>query len=204
MTEAKYTEAYKKACSAQPNSRISSTVQAVYEAHRFDVKRLEHIIQKLVLKPSAEEDVLLRHYRNQQNVTHMMSTTTVEEFYVLAISQSDSASPIFLSTLVSLESRNCSFEITADSIMSDFLKNEQQPSSGPIRIVGLLFEGTNLQRDLRIQIKNMLLKDPLQFVGLNDEQLVKVICRSPVYSGTTSAEQVILNLSFAELINYLV
>jgi hypothetical protein len=95
MTEAKYTEAYKKACSAQPNSRISSTVQAVYEAHRFNVKRLEHIIQKLVLKPSAEGDVLLRHYRNQQNVTHMMSTTTVEEFYVLAISQSDSASPIF-------------------------------------------------------------------------------------------------------------
>jgi hypothetical protein len=88
--------------------------------------------------------------------------------------------------------------------MADFLKNEQQPSSGPIRIVGLLFEGTNLQRDLRIQIKNMLLKDPLQFVGLNDEQLLKAICSSPVYSGTTSAEQVILNLSFAELINYLV
>jgi hypothetical protein len=87
--------------------------------------------------------------------------------------------------------------------MADFMNNEQQPSSGPIRIVGLLFEGTNLQRDLRIQIKNMLLKDPLQFVGLNDEQSLKAICSSPVYSGTTSAEQVILNLSFAELINYL-
>ena len=118
MTEALYECPFMKACSAQPYMRISANVQAYYEAYRSYVKELEIIIQKLVQEPSAEGDVLLDSYRNQQSVTHMRDTTAVEEFYHTALSQAESANTIFLFTTIHLESRHCNFKVNADSIMA--------------------------------------------------------------------------------------
>ena len=97
MTEALYEFAYMKACSAHPHTRITANVQAVYEAHRLYVKRLEKIIQKLVHESSAEGDVHLKIYKKQQNATHMKDTTAFEEFYHSALSQVESANTIFFS-----------------------------------------------------------------------------------------------------------
>ena len=95
MTEALYEFAYMKAYSAQPYTRISVNAQAVYEAHRLYIKRLEKIVQKHVQEPSAEGDVLLKIYKNQQNATHMKDTTAVEEFYLSALSQAETSNPFF-------------------------------------------------------------------------------------------------------------
>ena len=201
MTEALYEFAYMKACSAHPHTRITANVQAVYEAHRLYVKRLEKIIQKLVHESSAEGDVFLKIYKKQQNATHMKDTAAVEEFYLSALSQADTSNPFFLSTSIALESRHCNFEANADCIMAALKKGEQQTSSVPAaRIVALNFEGTSLQRDLRKLLKDMVFQNPLELVGLNDKQLLKTICRNPVCTGTTSSEQVTMNLSSVRLI----
>ena len=95
MTEALYEFAYMKACSSHPHTRITANVQAVYEAHRLYVKRLEKIIQKLVHESSAEGDVHLKIYTKQQNATHMKDTAAVEEFYLSALSQAETSNLFF-------------------------------------------------------------------------------------------------------------
>ena len=195
MTASLYSEAFSKACTTFENEpNVLKPVKAVYDAHLLHVTRVELKVQELKKEPpSAQKEAALNSFKHQQDVSHMKTSVSVEEFYRTALSQAETSVSMFmfLSTSVALESRMSFFEMQKEILLATSKKSEEGTSRAPLRIVKLLFEGTSTQHELKSLIRLWIPQNPIKFVGMSEEQFLQEICSYPWKTNSSASEKVL-------------
>lgn len=192
MTKESYGIAYEKASSTRHDPANSVVVRPVYEAHLLHLARVHAQLIDLQKHGSFERATLLHTYRRQQEMSHMKTEESVEEFYRTCLAQGDaSTASAFLSTSIALESRQSNFELQKEILLATMKKvSSSQQAQGPLKIVALLFENTSTQHELKSLIRLWIFQNPFRFLWLNDSQFLFEICNLEWLSKSTPKEKV--------------
>ena len=201
MTAAQYSEAFGEACSVRFEPTNLPLVRAVHDAHILHLKRVEVNVEELKKeRPSKQKEAALRLYKHQQDMSHMKTPSSVQEYYRTALLQTPESVSMFMSTSLALESRLSYLEMQKDVLLATLTKCEPVPSRAPLRIVKLLFEGTSTQHELKCLIKTWVSQNLVKFVGMSEEQFLQEICSYPWRTSGTPSEKVTLIFSISLLI----
>ena len=105
MTSEAYLAAYEKACLVRHEPLNVPSVRAFFDAHHLHVKHVQHHVNLLKQQPSEQTKAILLSYKQQQDMSHMKTAESVEEYYCTALSQPGASFQVFAFTSVVLESR---------------------------------------------------------------------------------------------------
>ena len=190
MTSEAYLAAFEKACLVRHEPLNVPSVRAFFDAHHLHVKHVQHHVNLLKQQPSEQTKAILLSYKQQQDMCHMKTAESVEEYYRTALSQPGVSFQVYAFTSVALESRQIQFEIQKELRLATE-KQRVLTSRAPLRIVSLLFEGTSIQAQLKMLIKTMVFQNPVQFVGLSEEHFLLKICSVPWITQISASDKVI-------------
>ena len=180
--------AFEKTCLVRHEPLNDAAVRAVFDAHLLHVRHVESHVKLLQEQLSGQGGGVLRSYQLQQDMSHMKTSESVEDYYRTALSQPEASLQIFVTTTVALESRQINFEMQKELLQAALKKSVPSNPRGPLRIVKLLFEGTSIQHELKILVRKMTLQNPVQFVGDGEDQFLQKMC-SVAWSTNSSATE---------------
>ena len=141
-------------------------------------------------QPSVQGEAILRSYKLQQDMSHMKSSESIEDYYRTALIQPEASFQIFVTTSVALESRQINFEMQKEILQAALKKSVPSTPRGPLRIVKLLFEGTSIQHELKNLVRKMTLQNPVQFVGDGEDRFLQNVCSVAWSTNSTATEKV--------------
>lgn len=190
MTLEVYRSAFLKACLTRHDPSVMSVIRPYFEAHCLHVARIESQVKTIQANSCKENETVLRTYRVQQQSSHMHTERSVEEFYCTALEQIAGEVSIFMSVNLALESRQSSFELQKEVLLTTMKKGISTMSHAPLKIVALVFENTSTQHELKGLIKIWLYQNALRFNGLNEAQFLKAIVSLDWSSASSPDEKV--------------
>ena len=190
MTSDLYRAAFEKARLVRHEPLNDAGVRAVFDAHLLHVRHVESHVNLLQEQLSGQGEGVLRSYQLQQDMPHMKTSESVEDYYRTALSQPEASFQIFVTTTVALESRQINFEMQKELLQAALKKSVPSTPRGPLRIVKLLFEGTSIQHELKNLVRKMTLQNPVQFVGDGEDQFLQKVCSVPWSTNSTATEKV--------------
>jgi hypothetical protein len=173
ISVADYEEGFYKAVQAVYGSHgIADTpvwVSALFEATKLNVERVFDCGNALQKSGCESAKFFLNEHITQQEMTHYRSKDDVCTFYTLALRQSEGFEQVFLQASMDLERS----QIMNDKMNRILLFNAFSSSlTSPMTVIADVkkkFLNTKIHEDCKVQIREMVLRNPIEAIYIKNE-----------------------------------
>ena len=185
--------------SGEDDPGFPKEVFAIYVALSQHIKHVYEAgisLHEAASSGSSSAVVMLDEHFRAQNVCHYRSTKDVEDFYYDTLMQKQGAEQVFAEQALSLERMRVRQEQHSRALVSiNSLRTSSMPAPNTV-LKRPKFPGSKYHEDCKKAIKEMVLRNPFEFLFLKSvSKYILCFCSHPLcpLTGSTPAENVSTN-----------
>ncbi len=182
--------------SGEEDPGFPKEVLAIYMAMSKHIKHVYQagiLLQEAASSGSSSAILMLDEHVRAQNVCHFRSTTDVEAFYYDTLMQRKGAEQVFAEQALALERmRVCQDQHSRALASMNSLRGSSMPAPTPVK-TRPKFTGSKHHEDCKKAIKEMVLRNPFEFLFLKSvSKYILCFCSHPLcpLTGSTPEENV--------------
>ena len=173
ISVADYEEGFYKAVRAVYGSNgleeTPAGVTAIYEANRLSVERVYESGNALLSSGSESSKFFMNEHLTQQEMTHFRNKEDVYTFYAKALNQTQGYEQCFLQSSMEIERWRINYD-KLNRILFSNSSSSSCTSLGTVVQVHKKFSNTKMHEDCKVQIREMVLRNPVESLYIKSEK----------------------------------
>ena len=173
ISVADYEEGFYKAVRAVYGSNgieeSPAGVTAIFEANRLSVERVYESGNALLSSGSESSKFFMNEHLTQQEMTHFRNKEDVFTFYSKALNQTQGYEQVFLQSSMEIERWRINYD-KLNRILFSNSSSSSCTSLGTVVQVHKKFSNTKMHEDCKVQIREMVLRNPVESLYIKSEK----------------------------------
>ena len=144
-------------------------VTAIFEANRLSVERVYESGNALLSSGSESSKFFMNEHLTQQEMTHFRNKEDVFTFYSKALNQTQGYEQVFLQSSMEIERWRINYD-KLNRILFSNSSSSSCTSLGTVVQVHKKFSNTKMHEDCKVQIREMVLRNPVESLYIKSEK----------------------------------